>query len=45
MHKSNNACHDYKPIDIDTCISTCTLYMHTHSYRYAHFPLVNAGLG
>ena len=46
MHISNNACHDYRHIDIDACICTCTLYMHTPSYQYAYSPtFVDVGLG
>ena len=43
---SNNAYRDYRRIDIDACICTRTLYMHTASYQYAYSPtFFDVGLG
>ena len=30
-------------IDMDACICTCTLYMHTPSYQYAYSPTFMLG--
>ena len=46
MHISNNAYRDYRRIDIDACICTRTLYMHTAIYQYAYSPtFFDVGLG